>query len=50
MVKPKPHFEQVPVEIVKKIIVEQSGQPGATDSPDLDKGGVCQKESPKRAN
>jgi hypothetical protein len=49
MLKTKTHFEQVPIEIVRKIIEEQIRQDG-TVLADVVHGGICQKQAPKKAN
>lgn len=50
MLKPKTHFEQIPLEIVRKIVEEQIRQPTPADVPEFDGGGECQKQLPKRLN
>jgi hypothetical protein len=50
MLKPKTHFEQVPLAVVRKIVEEQMRSAGATDSTDFAKGGICEKQSSKRPN
>jgi hypothetical protein len=50
VLKPKTHFEQVPLELVRKIVEEQIRRAKATGLPEFDRGGVCQEQSPERSN
>jgi hypothetical protein len=48
MLKPKTRFEQVPLEVVRKIVEEQGRRAGATGFAIPVKEGTCQKRSPQK--
>ena len=48
MLKPKTRFEQVPLEVVRKIVEEQDRQAAATGFAIPVKEGICQKRSPQK--
>jgi hypothetical protein len=51
VLKPRTHFEQVPLELVRKIMEEQArGAKAAAALPKFDRGEVCPKQAPERPN
>lgn len=48
MLKAKTRFEQVPLEVVRKIVEEQDRQAAATGFAILVREGICQKRSPQK--
>jgi hypothetical protein len=48
MLKPKTRFEQVPLEVVKKIVEEQDRQAVATGFAVPVREGICQKRTPPK--
>jgi hypothetical protein len=50
MQKPKTHFEQVPLAIVRKIVEEQIRLAEKAGSTDFFKGELCQEKLPQKSN
>ena len=51
MLKPRTHFEQVPLELVRKIMEERARRANAAAAvPKFDRGEVCPKQALERPN